>query len=270
MTPSPSQAIAANRAAWDDSAPLHRNNTMWRRIAEGFATPGFHCFDGEHALMGEALANVGLADKDVAQVCCNNGRETISLRNLGARRAVGFDQSAAFLAQARELNAIAGQDCLFVECDANSIPAEHHGQFDLVVITIGVFGWMPDIDRFMRSATSLLRTKGQLLIYEEHPVANMFEVASARPMEAVNSYFKATPFVEKRAIIYDDAPTPDVSTHYWFVHPLSAVMTAIVASGLNIEIFREYGRNISSTAFNVLEQPEPILPLSYLLRAGRG
>jgi SAM-dependent methyltransferase len=268
--PDSATAIAANRAAWDESAPLHHGNAAWQRISEGFRTPGFSCFDGQHAIIGAALADVGVAGKDVAQVCCNNGRETISLRNLGARRAVGFDQSAAFLAQARELNAIAGQDCLFVECDANAIPQEHKGQFDLVVITIGVFGWMPDIQRFMRSACGLLRPKGQLLVYEEHPVANMFEVRSERPMEAVNSYFKRHPFVERRAIVYDDTPPPDVNVHYWFVHPLSAVITAIIGCGLTIEVFQEFSQNISSTVFDALEKPEPILPLSYLLRAGRG
>jgi SAM-dependent methyltransferase len=268
--PSATDAVAANRAAWNESAPFHRGNKAWHSNSEGFRIPGYSCFDSQDGVMKQALIDIALVGKDVAQVCCNNGRETISLRNLGARRAVGFDQSEAFLAQARELNSIAGQDCTFVCCDANRIPEEYHEQFDLVVITIGVFGWMPDLALFLRNVVALLRPVGQILIYEEHPVVNMFEVRSDRPMEVVHSYFRSKPFAEKRAIVYDDSPVPDVSTYYWFVHPLSEVMTTILDNGLQIEAFREYGQNISSDEFGVLEKPEPLLPLSYLLRARRG
>jgi SAM-dependent methyltransferase len=268
--PSSAEVIAANRTAWDDSAPLHRDNELWRRIADGFRAPGYSRFDEQDGVMKRVLAEVGLEGKDVAQICCNNGRELISIKNLGARSAVGFDQSEAFLAQARELNAIAGQECLFVCCDANAIPSEHHSQFDLVVITIGVFGWMPDLPLFMGNAAALLRPKGQLLIYEEHPVATMFDVRSERPLEAVYSYFKQHPFVETRAIVYDGAPAPPVAKHYWFVHPLSEVMTTILKNGLNIEEFREFGNNISSVDYDALEKADQILPLSYLLKARKG
>ncbi len=262
----PSAAITANRAAWDASAALHRGNAAWRRLVEGFSEPGFSCFEAE-GVMEQALAAIGLQRKEVAQICCNNGRETISLRNRGAGRAVGFDQSAAFLEQARELNDIARQDCTFVCCDVNAIPAQHHRQFDLVVITIGVFGWMPDLSIFMRNAAALLRPGGRILIHEEHPVVNMFEARSERPLEAVHSYFRPRPFVESRAIVYDGSPAPEVGPHYWFVHPLSTVVTALLDSGLDLEVFREFGQNISSIEFDALEKPEPILPLSYLMRA---
>ena len=259
-------AIAANRAAWDATAPLHHGNAMWQRLASGFATPGYSCFD---PVMRAALEDVGLTGKDVAQVCCNNGRETISLRNLGARWAVGFDHSAAFLDQARELNDIAGQDCLFVMADATALPASYRARFDLVVITIGVFGWMPDLARFMREATGLIRPGGRLLIYEEHPVVNMFEPRGLEPLKAVHSYFRDQPFQSREAILYDDSLRPEVPQHYWFVHPLSSVITTILATGLRLELFREFGSNISSTEFDALETEARLLPMSYLLRAIR-
>lgn len=262
--PDPEAAIAANRAAWDATAPHHRGNAAWRTLAAGFATPGYSCFD---EWMHAALAEIGLTGKAVAQIGCNNGRETISLRNLGAAEAVGFDQSAAFLEQARELNAMARQDCTFVEADANALPSAYAGRFDLVVVTIGVFGWMPDLDRFMAQAGGLLRPSGEMLVYEEHPVVNMFEPCGPEPLKVAHSYFRNRPFISNEAILYDDAPRPEVPRHYWFVHPVGTIFGALIKAGLAIRSFREFPHNISSTEFDRLETAEALLPMSYLLRA---
>lgn len=259
-------AIAANRAAWDASAPLHRGNASWRRHAEGFASdPAYSCFDPP---MAAALREVGVAGKAAAQLCCNNGRETVSLMNLGAARAVGFDQSSSFFAQARELAALAGRDCEFVEADATAIDPLYAESFDLVVVTIGVFGWMPDLGRFMGSAARVLRPGGRLLVHEEHPVASMFEPSSDTPLLVRHSYFHDAPVVLDKAIVYDGAPAPRVGRHYWFTHTLGRVVTATIASGLAIERFEEYADNISTTEFDTLEEGRK-LPLSYVLGARR-
>jgi SAM-dependent methyltransferase len=262
-----SAAIAANRAAWDDSAPFHRGNAAWQQLVKDFRRPGFTTFDGVGNPVKRALLQIGVEGRDIAQACCNNGRETLSLKAMGARRAVGFDQSAGFLKQAEELADLSRLACEFVLADINSIPAAYRTSFDLVLITIGVFGWMPDLNRFMRSVADLLRPDGVLLVYEEHPVANMFEPTAPNPMEAVHSYFKPQPFQSKRAIVYYGEEAPEVHEHFWFVHPLSSVMTAMIDCGLMIERFQEFGDNISSVEFDALQKAEPILPLSYLLQA---
>ena len=56
---------------------------------------------------------MGVQGKDVVQLCCNNGRELISIQRMGANRCVGVDISAAFIAQAEQLNDAAGADCTF-------------------------------------------------------------------------------------------------------------------------------------------------------------
>lgn len=37
------------------------------------------------------LEKINLVDKAVAQLCCNNGRELLSIKNKGAGYCVGFD-----------------------------------------------------------------------------------------------------------------------------------------------------------------------------------
>ena len=266
-SPSFSDAIAANRRAWDASAPIHRADPSWDRLTRDFAgNPNFSWFDPP---MQAALLAIGLQDKTVAQLCCNNGRETVSLMNLGARAAVGFDQSEAFLDQARELARIAGRACRFVAGDVHAIDPQYDASFDLVVITIGVFGWMPDLARFMAVPARLLRPGGRIVIHEEHPIANVFEPKQEPALLVRHAYFRDTPFVGEAAIVYGDGPAPPVGTHYWYVHPLSRVIESLIGAGLAIERFQEFPDNISTTADAPLAAGG-LLPLSYLLQARKG
>jgi SAM-dependent methyltransferase len=258
---------AANRAAWDASAPYHAEGAEFAGLLEGFATPGFSCLD---AVLTERLMALGVDGKDVAQLCCNKGREILSVKNLGAARSVGFDQSGAFLAQARRLAAAGNLDCDFVEGDVYEIPADYDGAFDLVLITIGVFGWMPDLGAFFDVIDRLLRPGGALLVYEQHPIMNMFEPGDADPMKPVHSYFKAEPFEDHGAIVYDGTPDVPGEPQYWFVHKLSDIMSAGLERGLAVEHFREYPHNISSAEFDIYNEQGAQLPVSYVLVARKG
>jgi SAM-dependent methyltransferase len=169
---------AANRAAWDASARFHEEGAEFAKLLDGFAKPGFSCLD---AVLSERLEALAVAGKDAAQLCCNNGREILSVKNLGAGRSVGFDQSGAFLEQARRLAAAGKLDCDFVEGDVYKIPADYDGAFDMVLITIGVFGWMPDLGAFFDVIARLMRPGGALLVYEQHPIMNMFEPGAEDP-----------------------------------------------------------------------------------------
>ena len=258
---------AANRAAWEASAPYHEAGAEFAGLLEGFAKPGFSCLD---RVLTERLMALGVAGKDVAQICCNNGREILSVKTLAAGRCVGFDQSGAFLAQARRLAATGvggGIECDFVEGDAYKIPATYDGAFDIVLITIGVFGWMPELGTFFDVIARLLRPGGALLIYEEHPIMNMFEPGAADPHKPVNSYFKTEPFEDTGAIVYDGTQDLPGKAQYWFVHKLSDILSAGLERGLAIEHFREYPHNINADEFEIYDGQEAQLPLSYCLVA---
>jgi SAM-dependent methyltransferase len=258
---------AANRAAWEASAPYHEEGAEFAALLAGFAKPGFSCLDG---VLTERLVALEVAGKDVAQICCNNGREILSVKNLAAGRCVGFDQSGAFLAQARRLAAAGGGIDYFVEGDVYKIPAAYDGAFDMVLITIGVFGWMPELGTFFDVVTRVLKPGGALLVYEEHPIMNMFEPGAADPMKPVNSYFKAEPFEDQGAIVYDGTQGLPGETQYWFVHKLSDIMSASLERGLAIEHFREYPHNISSVEFDIYNGQPAQLPVSYVLVARKG
>ncbi len=259
--------VTANRAAWEASAPLHRRGASWQRLAEGFARPGFSCLD---AVETEALEGEGVAGKAVAQLCCNNARELLSVKAMGAGRCVGFDQAEAFLEQGRELAAVAGLEIELVAGDVYGVPRRFDGGFDIVLVTIGVLGWMPDLPGFFGVAARLLRPGGLLLLHEQHPITNLFDVEQPDPLALRHSYFQPVPFEERRAVVYDGSAAPELAPFYWFVHPLGDTVTAALEAGLRLERLREYPDNISSVEYDVLAtRPGVELPLSYLMTARR-
>jgi SAM-dependent methyltransferase len=254
----------ANRRVWDQSAPVHRASGTFQTLLDGFGVPGYSCLDATET---ERLQTIGVAGSRIAQLCCNNGREILSIKNLGAADCVGFDQSSEFLAQARELAAAGPIACRFVETSVYDIPHEFDGAFDVVVITIGVFGWMPDLGAFFDVIARLLRPGGHLFVHEQHPITNMFEPGNADPYALAESYFKAEPFVENEIIVYEQRDAAQGETSYWFVHTLGDLITACLERDLALVHFAESPVNISSDQFDVYAHQAAQLPLSYTLTA---
>ena len=147
--PSAQQAIACNKDAWDQSAGLHKTTETWNALLNSVASADFSCLD---PTITGLLQDLGVAGKDVVQLCCNNGRESLSLFGLGARSVVGVDQSPAFLEQARELGRVSPHHPEFIESDIHHLPQSLHGRFDIALVTIGVLVWMPAACRRMASA----------------------------------------------------------------------------------------------------------------------
>lgn len=250
-----------NRDAWEEAAPVHHHHNQAHLIAD-FGVSGHTCLD---EIETELLKAIGLEGKDVAQLCCNNGRELISVKNMGAARCVGFEGTSGFVSQARELNTAAGQDCEFVEGDVYAIPAAFDADFDLVTVTIGVFNWMPDIDGFFAVAARLLRPGGKLFVYEQHPILDMIKPGGKDdPVEWAYAYFDAEPYKSDQGLDYFAGEPYASKQMFEFTHTLSDVITAGLNAGLRLEHFKEYPHHISNTWYNVEHQGPP-LPMSYTL-----
>lgn len=119
-----------------------------------FAQPGYSCLDGK---ITEKLREWRVAGKDVGQLGSNNGRELISLENLGAARAVGFDISDAAVDEVRSLARHAGVETEFVRTDIYEIPKKYNNRFDLLYISIGILPWMPNLSGLFQVAARILR-----------------------------------------------------------------------------------------------------------------
>ena len=257
----------ANRAAWEEAAPIHaRHNQV--KLIEAFSRPGYSCLDSLETLF---LNTLGVAGKDVAQVCCNNGRELLSVKNMGAARCVGFDGAEGFLAQGRELAQAAGQELEFVCTDVYDIDDNYAESFDLVTITIGVLGWLPDLPRFFSVLAKLLRPGGALFIYEQHPILDMITPGDAdAPLEWELSYFTKEPYQETGGLDYYGGETYVAKPLTSFSH----TMAEILMSGIDERSRRGKLRGVSAPHFQYLvergEGKAIGLPMCYTLVMRKG
>ena len=211
------------------------------------------------------LEGLDVSGKDVAQLCCNNGRELLSVKNMGARRCVGFDGAPGFIAQARELAASGNINAEFVCTDVYGIPPSFNDSFDLVTITIGVLCWMPDLGKFFGVVNRLLKPGGVVFIYEQHPILDMIAPGKAgEPLEWELSYFTEEPYTEKEGLDYFGNTRYQAKPATSFSHTMSAILMAATRNGLGLSHFEEYPHHISNTWWNV-EQAGVGLPMSYTL-----
>lgn len=250
----------ANRAAWNKAAPIHYQH-QFEKLMLAFETPGYSCLD---EIETRLLYEIGVVGKSVAQLCCNNGRELLSIKNLGAEYCVGFDISEEFIAQAGKLADVAGLNCEFVCSDVYQIPEKYFGEFDVVYISVGVLGWMPDISQFFAVVQKLLRQNGHLLVYEMHPMLDMYE--DNQPTCFSHSYFNQVPFADQTGLDYYGHTQYDSPISYWFHHKMSDIINACLNNGLQLQSFHEYDHDISNV-FMKLEEQTARPPLSYTLVA---
>jgi SAM-dependent methyltransferase len=140
-----------NRRAWDE---IHRLR------AEALA--------GERGLPAQvrhALAD--LSEKRVLHLQCGTGEATAELAELGSI-VTGVEWSGAVLEAARER----WPSILWVQADPEALPSElRRNRFDLVYTGLGSLATVRDLDTWLRGIAATLRSGGDLLLFEEHPVA---------------------------------------------------------------------------------------------------
>ena len=264
MTQKLAEITAANRAAWDASASQHAAGPEWAALLHAARQPGFSTFD---ACMTKTLQSLHLRGKKAVQIGCNNGRELLSLTQFGMQPVLGIDQSAGFLAQAALLAQAATSDCQFLCADIYDLPDTTPRGHDLALITIGVLNWMPDLPRFFEIVTGLMAAGGQLVIYETHPILDMYDPEAAQPLTPARSYFQKEPQVFDDIITYDGSDAGRGARSYWFAHPIGAIITAIAAAGLRVEQLTEHPHSNREVDYACYEGQPAQLPMCYTLIA---
>ena len=253
----------ANRAAWNEISQRHREQ-RGEELMRLFSTRGASCLDSYET---SRLQRLGLAGRRVVQLCCNNGRELISIKNLGAARCVGIDISDTALEEARALATRAGVECEFVAADVYDVADQYERSFDLVYITVGALGWMPDINRFFQVVRRLMADQSALFIYEMHPLTDMFLPGSPDPVAFAHPYTRTAPYVGEGLDYYAGTEHKTQVSEFWFHHTLGAIVTAVAHSGIRVVSLEEFDHDVSNS-FGAIEKVENRPPLSYILQGG--
>ena len=208
-----------NRRAWDE---VHRRRSEAMR--------------GELGLPEQVKRSLGdLKDKRVLHLQCATGESTIELAELGAV-VTGVDISDEALDVARERES----SVLWVHADVQTLPGElRRARFDLVYAADGVLTWLQDLDAWAGGIEAALKTGGDLLLFEEHPVAQSVDSM----MRWRESYFEP---------VRDDI-------RFW---RLGQIVTALVRAGLTIRALEEYPARRDS-----FRRQDSRLPGEFLLHA---
>ena len=253
----------ANRIAWDHAAPYHHRATF-DRLKKNFQRPDFYYLNSISALL---FRNLGVGGKSVIHLLCNNGRELLSIKRLGAAHCVGIDMSQQFINQARELSKSSNIVCDFLCCNVYGIPDSYEAQFDIVYISSGSLIWLPDLPGFLRVVAKLLKPGGCLVLCEIHPVLLLFDPRDEKNHATlVNSYFSTDPIVHTNGLDYWRREAYESSPGYMFRYTLGDLITHCLQSQLQLLHFAEHPLDLSAV-YTHLERGKQKPPMSYSLVA---
>lgn len=251
--------IDTNRKMWELTADIYQADGF-EDAQQRVQQPDFTTFD---EVEQEVFTNyINVKNKNIIQIGCNNGTEIINLKKLGAGYCLGLDISEKFIDQAKQLSNLSGQAVDFESTNIYDIDENQFDKYDLVYITVGVIGWMPDIEKFFKIVSKLLKPNGQLFIYEQHPILGMFDPEPPHKINA--SYFQTEPFKDDIVPEYIDKSGQAKATSYWFPYTISNIFHSCITNNLQPTHFKEYSKDISDT-YKSLENNEIQFPMSFTL-----
>ena len=205
-----------NIRAWDDAH---------RRRSEPASLPPF-----VQRTLGE------LKGKRVLHLLSGTGEATAALAELGAVT-TGVDPRPAALEAARER----WPKILWVDGDPQSLPRQlRRGRFDLVYSGEGVLDGLADLDGWAAGIASALREHGELLVFDDHPIADCVDG-----------------LLRWRTDYFRDPGDPD---RLW---RMGQVVSALARAGLHVKALEEYPGGTSR------RRHDRRIPATFLLYARR-
>ncbi len=208
--------------------PTESNRQAWDERHRGAPEPGARLPDA----VRERLPD--LEGKHVLHLPCGTGEVAADLIALGAL-VTGVDPDEQSLALARER----APDAVFFQAELHELPLQlRRGRFNLVYAGEGTLASVRELDPFAGGLASALRSGGQLLLYDWHPVALCIDPIGLRWRD---SYF---------------------AEGLW---RLGQVIGAIARAGLWLQELEELPPPPSETGGRL----DPRLPTTVLLRAAK-
>ena len=225
----------------------------------------------DDVIMSE-LSKIDFKGKSVAHFCCNTGRELLSLMSLGVERGVGFDIAENIISQARETaKKMEMTACEFVACDILEIPDKYHGQFDVVLLTIGAICWFEDLALFFNKVSNCLKPDGTVILYEIHPFENMLPMPGDDEFDENDlnkftfSYFRSDPWIDTQGMTYMTG-LKESKTFTSFSHTMGSIINAMAANDLYVTRLNEYDEAVSGMTERYDGKG---FPLSYIMIASQ-
>jgi len=273
MSSSIDSLTESNRRMWDERVPVHRADRTGFYAVEEFLRGADKLGPIESREIGD------VAGKRLLHLQCHFGLDTLSLARRGAH-VTGVDFSPAAIATARDLAAEAGLAARFVGYNVYDAHAAIAETFDIVYVTWGAIGWLPDIRRWTALVAEFLAPGGFLYLAESHPFVLMLQPEGER-LHCHYPWRSAPddPIVEDTPTTYTGDET--VLTHtrsYTWNHALSDILGGLIDYSLWLDFLHEHERvpwrifpNAVETGDGMYRLPDgyPRIPLSFSLRPSK-
>lgn len=263
--------LEKNREAWNEALLYHQKaRKNW--LYDGFKNPDFTTFqrDGDDVLI-KKIKDINLADKTIAQLPCNNGRELLSLMKFGAKKGIGFDISDTAILEAEKLKVIANLNVDFYRTNILDINDAYNNTIDFIYISEGSLQWFSSLNDYFKIISKLLKQNGKILIYEMHPFAYFFDPADelneVPTLDNFGSYFEKGPYSIKGGLDYIGNTIYEAKECFYFMHKISDIINSIVNNGIEIERIEEHNFGCGMELVEDLKNKNNInkFPLSYIL-----
>jgi SAM-dependent methyltransferase len=256
--------IEANKQAWGMLSEDHYRHFK-KQLKEG-----------SYRFNPIILAELGdVAGKKILHLQCNTGADSIALARRGAR-VTGVDLVPGNIRWARQLARdldLAAVD--FIESDIMELQGKHEGKYDIVFTSDGAIGWLPDLNRWAKTARHFLHEDGFLYVHDGHPFYLAFdEVKIARGVLDIKyPYFKKEPDVSDEIGGY--AAEARKAVNFSWMYTMGSLINALAGAGLSIDFFHEYdrcapgmgGTDLDAGGLSYYPYLEGALPLVFSLKA---
>ena len=257
---------------------IESNKHAWGQVSEDH----YHYFkkaisEGTYQLNRHILSELGdLSGKRIIHSQCNTGADTIMLARMGAH-AVGVDLVPDNIKYAKQLASDLGVDNVdFIESDIMTLMDMYYEKYDVVFVSEGAIGWLPDLARWGQTVRHLLKDGGCFYLFESHPFFLMFNEGNLAQgvTEIKYPYFKKTPDIDDTIGGYASEVKDNVETFFW-MYKISDVLNALISAGLRIEFFHEFeenfydmggGKRVDGNLYT-LDFNKGLFPMSFSLKA---
>lgn len=164
-------AIAANRANWNERADVHASSQMYD--VDGFLADPERISTvvrNDLSVLEPHLSGTGVRGRSLLHLQCHIGTDTISWARLGAVDVHGVDLSPNSLRHASRIAVADGREIRWLEGDVRFASSLVDRSFDVVVTSVGTIAWLPELGDWARSIHDLLVPGGVFMIRDDHPI----------------------------------------------------------------------------------------------------
>ncbi|WP_326559076.1 class I SAM-dependent methyltransferase [Micromonospora sp. NBC_01796] len=235
------QALAANRANWDERVPSH----LVAYGVDEFVTDPRRLtpvMQEDLALLAPHLPGSTPAGRSVVHLQCHLGLDTLSWARCGAA-ATGIDFSPAAIEAARGIGDRAGVPARFIVSDVDNAARVCGERYDIVYTGVGALCWLPDLDAWAHTIADLLRPGGVFYVRDAHPMlATVDQGRSSRELVVTQPYFgTGTPLRYEDGTTYaDDRVRLSNAVTFEWPHSMSEIIQSLLDAGLTLTSLAEH------------------------------